>query len=247
MSSRIIVPTSSNGRTPDTTPPASSYDLGQKIRAAVAAGIFVWVGLTVLMWAALAVIREFGGRPPWEAWAATLGIAFFVGLVVTCGLGLEWVIKVAIRPWLVDDDERAYQRKLTEDAKKEQEAAAARAAENIRSGPMDHDHNPATLTQEQRYHLVAHEMLSRACLGRGKPTRDAMEADGVCSQAEWNLVNDAMCKIGLRHGYTWKTVLFEDAWDTWMACFKLGVDEYGTVYAWAMKPGGTWKVVERVG
>jgi len=246
MSSRIIIP-DVGGRASDTTPPASSYDLDTKIRAAVAAGTFVGVGLTVLMWGVLALIQEFGGRPPWKVWAATLGLAFFVGLVVACWFGFEWVIKVAVRPWLVDDDERAYQRGLAKQAREEQEEAAKRAAENIRTGPMDHDHNPATLTQEQRYHLVAHEMLSRACLGRGKPTRDAMESDGVCSQAEWNTVNEAMCKIGLRHGYTWKTVLFEDAWDTWMACFKLETDEYGKVWVWARKPTGTWAALERVG
>jgi hypothetical protein len=247
MSSRIIIPSGGNGRGPDTTPPASSYDLGQKIRAAVAAGIFVWVGLTVLMWAVLAMIREFGGHPPWKVWAATLGLAFFVGLVVACWFGFDWSIRVAKRSWDVDDDERAYQRKQAEDARREQEEAAKRAKDNIRTGPMDHDRDPATLTLEQELHLVAWEMLARACLGRGKPTREAMVEDGVCTQAQWNLVNEAMQKIGLRKGYSWQVATFDQAWDAFRAGFRVQQDGDGTVYAWAMKPGGTWKVVERVG
>jgi len=245
MSSRIIIP--SNGRGPDTTPPASAYDLDTKIRAAVAAGVFVAVGLTVLMWAALAVIREFGGRPPWKVWLAALAVAAIVGLGVTCWFGFEWVIKVAIRAWLVDDDEREYQRGLAKKAREEQEEAAKRAKDNIRTGPMDHDRDPETISLEQRYWLVAHEMLSRATLGRGKPTREAMTEDGVCTQAEWNTVNEAMQRVGLRKGYTWQPVPFDQAWDTFRANFRIQTDEYGEVLAWAMKPGQSWKVVERVG
>jgi hypothetical protein len=246
MSSRIIIP-DVGGKGPDATAPASSYDLDTKIRAALAAGLFVAVGLTVLMWAVLAIVREFGGRPPWKVWLAALALAAIVGLGVACWLGFGWVVKVAVRAWVVEDDERAYQRDLAKQAREEQEEAAARAAETIRRGPMDHDGRPETLTQEQRYHLVAHEMLSRACLGRGKPTRDAMEDDGICSQAEWNLVNEAMTKIGLRKGYSWQVATFEQAWDAFRANFRIQTDEYGEIYAWAMKPGQTWKVVDRVG
>lgn len=253
MSSRIIIP-DVGGRGSDTTPPASSYDLGQKVSAAAWVGVFVTVGGTVILWIVLALLHEAGQAldqewmvPPWRTYLATFVLALIIGVLIACYFGYEWVIKVAIRAWLVDDDERAYQRGLTEKARKEQEAAAAQAMNNIRSGPMDHDGNPDTLTQKQRYHLVAHEMLSRACLGRGKPTRDAMEEDGVCSQAEWNLINEAMCKIGLRKGYSWQVVTFQDAWDTWQACFKLEQDEYGKTWAWARKPTGNWTALERVG
>jgi len=246
MSSRIIIP-DVGGRTADTTPPASAYDLDTKIRAALAAGVFVAVGLTVLMWAVLAVIQEFGGRPPWKVWAATLGLAFFIGLAVACWYGVDWSIRVAKRPWDVDDDERAYQRGLAKKAREEQEEAAKRAKENIRSGPMDHDWDPDTLTLEQELYLVAHAMLMRACLGHGKPTREEMVEDGVCTQAQWNTINEAMQKIGLRKGYTWQPVPFDEAWDTFRANFRVRENEYGEIEAWALKPGSSWKVVERVG
>lgn len=244
MTNRIVIPY--GVKAPDTTPPASAYDLETKIRAAIAAGVFVAVGLTALMWAALALIRELGGRPPWKVWLVTLALALLIGLGVVCWFGYDWAIRVAKRPWDVDDDEREYARAKEKAALEAQEEAAAKAKDNIRSGPMDHDRDPDTLSLEQRYWLVAHEMLSRACLGRGKPTRDAMEADRVCSQAEWNLINEAMCKIGLRNGYTWRPTTFEQAWDTFRANFRVQVHDDGEVWAWAMRPGGKWAALERV-
>jgi hypothetical protein len=253
MSSRIIIP-DVGGRTSDTTAPASSYDLGQKVSAAAWVGVFVTVGGTVILWIALALLREAGRAsgqgwmiPPWRTFLATFVLALVIGVLVACYFGYEWVIKVAVRAWLWDDDERAYQRDLAKKAREEQEEAAARAAETIRTGPMDHDRDPDTISLEQRYWLVAHEMLSRATLGRGKPTREAMTEDGVCTQAEWNTVNEAMQKIGLRKNYTWQAATFEQAWDAFRANFRIQADEYGEVYAWAMKPGQSWKVVGRVG
>lgn len=254
MSSRIVIPTPSGGGGRDTTPPASAQDLGHKIKAAVAAGAFyalgVWVLLTVV-WAIILILAALVGEMPPVRWilgveGAVVVIALLLGLRVTCERGYEWAQLAAERPWRVDDDERAYRRKQEEDARKAQEAAAARAKENIRRGPMDHDNNPATLNLEQELNLVAWEMLARATLGRGKPTREAMEGDGVCSQQQWNLVNEAMQAIGLRKGYTWQAATFEQAWDTWRANFRVQVDGDGAVYAWALRPGGRWKVVERV-
>lgn len=254
MSSRIVIPDlGGGGRAPDTTPPASFYDLGTKIRAAIAAGVFVAVFLMILMFVGLGLLRQLAlavgmgwADTPWEIYLGIPVLAGVIGLGVTCYLGFEWVIKVAVRAWAVDDDVRAYERKLAEDARKEQDEAAKRAMNNIRRGPMDHDRDPDTLTLEQRYWVVAHEVLSRATLGRGKPTREQMVADGVCSQAEWNLVNEAMCKIGLKKGYTWQPVAFDQAWDTFQANFRIQQDGDGKIYAWAMKPGQNWKVVERL-
>lgn len=238
----------------DTTPPASSYDLGQKIRAAIAAGAFRALGVGLLLttaWAALLVLAALvGWLPPWR-WilgveGALLIIALVWGLCVTCEYGFEWAVKAAQRPWDVDDDRIEYERQQAEEAKKAQEKAAQQAMENIKSGPLDHDRDPDTLTIEQELMMVAWEMLARACLGRGKPTREAMEADGVCSQQQWNLVNEAMQIIGLRKGYTWQVVTFDQAWDTFRANFRVQADAGGEIYLWAMKPGGRWRVVERV-
>ena len=44
------------------TAPASSYDLAQKVRAAVMAGVFVWIGLAVVTGVLLLLPGE------WEAW-----------------------------------------------------------------------------------------------------------------------------------------------------------------------------------
>lgn len=240
MSSRIVIPTSGGGGR-DTTPPASAYDLDQKIRAAVVCGVCV----AGIVFVAASIICLPGGF--WREWVRYgIPASVVAGLLVACVLGIWWAWVVARRAFLVDDLERERRWRLEDEARKAQEAAAARAKENIRRGPMDHDDNPETLTLEQELNLVAWEMLARVTLGRGKPTREAMEGDGVCSQQEWNLVNGAMQAIGLRKGYTWQAATFEQAWDTWRANFRVQVDGDGATYAWAMRPGGRWKVVERV-
>jgi len=50
----------------DTTPPVESYDLGPKIRAAIAAGGFAFLGGTIALWTILAIIWLVGARPPWQ-------------------------------------------------------------------------------------------------------------------------------------------------------------------------------------
>lgn len=234
------------GRQSDTTPPASSYDLGQKVRAAGWLGIFVAVLLTVVGYVvfSLATLADHPAR--WELWLGWAVVCSVVGLLTTCWHGIGWVMRVAVRPWAVDDDEREYRRALARKKRKQEEEAAEEAEEQIRRGPMDHDGIPDTLTMEQRLHLVALRMLERAYLGRGSPTREAMCKAGVCNQPQWNLVTQGMKKLRLKRDHTWQAATFEEAWAHWSENFKVEAGDEGEIYAWAQVRQGDWKAFDRV-
>ena len=196
---RISVPAAAikgGGGGGDTTPPVESYDLGQKIRAALALGAFVTVGLTVLLWAGLFLVASFHPAP-WQAWAFVPCLASVMGIIVACWQGYGWVTKAAIRAWEVDDIERQRRDKLEDAQMKAQQALANAARDQVVRGD-DADGNPLTFTDQQRLDFVALNMLERIYLYDKPATRDIMTQDGACIQEEWNLVNQGMKAIGLR-------------------------------------------------
>lgn len=197
------------------TAPASSYDVGQKVKAAAWAGGFVALGLAVGTAVLLLPMGE------WRAWLWALAVSLVAGILATCWLGCRWVISAASRPWMVDDQIR-YRVWDQEDAeRKAAEAAAEAAKKDITEGDLDHDKDPSTLNTAQRLHLVAIEVLRRHGVGNLPTTREAMVAEGVCSQAEWNRVNELMQKVGLKRGYKLrKDLSFAEAWQAWSDSVK---------------------------
>ena len=216
------------------TAPASSYDLGQKVRAAVACGVFVGIGLAVVAGVLLLPMGE------WEAWLWSVVGSLVAGILVTCRLGYVWVVKAASRPWEVDDQirQRIWKR---EDLEREEARAAAEAArEDITHGDLDHDRDPTTLNDAQRLHLVALEVLERAYLHDLLVTREAMTAEGLCSQPEWNAVNSLMKAVGLKRGYTLRGDLdFVGALQAWRSGVRLDGDR-----AWVKTGKGQEVLVE---
>ena len=225
----------------DTVPPASSYDLGQKIKAALAAGAFWFSALLVVGWALLVLATLADNRPPWELWLYVPGVAFVIAVLITWWLGVKWACLAAERAWIVDDVERARRHKMEDEERQRQEAAASKARDDVMTGD-DEDGIPETLTLGQRLDLVALAMLERAYLDGGSPTREAMTEAGVCSQEEWNLVNRLVKAVGLRHKKSWLQTFFAEAWAVWRE--EVRVEEG---YVWVLRDSGEWKALERVG
>lgn len=231
MSTRVIVP---QRAAEGPTAPASSYDLGQKVKSAVAAGAFVGIGLAVMATVLLLLAGE------WEAWLWALGGSLVAGILVTCRLGYVWVVKVASRPWEVDDQIRNRVWEMEDQEREAAEAAAKAAREDIVSGDLDHDHDPTTLNDAQRLHLLAIEMLERHFLDGQPVTREVMVAEGLCTQPEWNMVNGLLKEIGLKNGYKLREDLeIWEAWRLWRASVRI---EDGI---WVKEPGhSVWRLFE---
>lgn len=188
--------------------PASSYDLGQKIKAAIAAGVFVTIG----GW----VIGLLLGLFWWTGFLEIFGAgAPVVGLLVMCWLGFQWVKAAAARPWQVDDLIRERQWTLEDKERKKQHDAAEAARDDVTSGKLDHDNDPETLNEAQHLHLVALEILTRHYMDGLAVTREVMEAEGM-SQPDWNAVNKLLKAVGLKRGYKLRQDLdLMAAWQIW--------------------------------
>lgn len=241
MSSRVIIPPRAAEQP---TAPASAHDVPQKVQAAFWSGVFVVGLLTVIWWVVIALGVAIDSPVPggWRTWLAGTLACVMTGLAVACWLGLGWVIKAAARPWRVDDKirERAWE---AEDAEKKAQQQAAKAAEEgIKTGPLDHDRDPITLSQAQLLHLVALEILNRHYLYGDKVTRDAMTQEGLCTQPQWNAVNTALKAVGLKSNNTMRgDVEFIEAWEIW----KANVDIRG-LELWYQNRQGQWKFLEEL-
>lgn len=223
--------------------PPSIHDVGQKVQAAMWNGIYWTVGITVLLWAILALGLMVERQAPggWKPWVGAPLLALVVGLVQMCRLGSRWVVLAASRPWEVDEKIRERAWKLEDDARKAEEDAAKAAKEDVnREGGLDG--NPVTLDQAQLLHLVAIEVLRRHYVLGKKVTRDAMEAEGV-KQSDWNLVNQAMLAVGLKAKKTMRPELdFTEAWEIWRAGVQIREDGY----LWTLNSRGNWKALVKV-
>jgi len=225
----------------DTTPPVESYDLGPKIRAAIACGVFVSLFACVL-WSAFTLSPE-----SWETWAKGMIGVVGLGVLVTCVLGFWWSFWAAYRAWHVDNTERERRNKLTDAEIAAQRAAAAAAREQIIRG-NDVDGNPLTLTDEQRLDFVSLRMLELVYM-YGRPNeaiRDAMTDSGVCTQYEWNLANKGMKALGLRKKQTWQPCTFQEAWASWRDNVRISTDPEGDRYLEVLKQNGQWHAIERI-
>jgi len=245
MSTRIVVPPKAAEQP---TAPASTYDVGQKVKAAgwaglFAAGLVATVSYVVLI---LSLLIEALPVPPWEAWVVALGLALVAGLVVACRLGYRWVVAAAARPWAVDDEIRERAWRLEDEERRAQEAAVDQAADEVRTGPLDHDDNPSTLNEAQLLHLVAIEVLRRHYVHGAKVTREAMTSAGCCTQPQWNAVNAAMKAIGLKRNNTMAEGLtFQEAWEIWQASVEIRPGQRGAEL-WYQTRQGAWKMLEEV-
>ena len=233
MSGRIIVPARA-AEAP--TAPASSYDLGQKVKAAVAAGVFVTVGLAIVA----TVLLLPSGR--WEAWLWAAGGSLVVGILATCWLGYKWVVAAASRPWVVDDRIRERIWKIEDADRKAAEAEVEAAKKDITHGDLDHDRDPATLNQAQHLHLVALKILNRHYSYNLPVTREAMEKAGLCSQEDWNVANKLLKAVGLKRGYKLADLDFQTAWQIWWSGVRLDSD-----HAWVKTGQGQEMRVDLTG
>jgi hypothetical protein len=239
----------------DTTPPVESYDLGQKVKAALAAGVFKGLKLVLVLVAIVGtvlILAAFVDLLPPASWiVATCIIIAIVGIVrglwEACERGYDWSVRAASRPWEVDDTARQ-RRYAQEDAVlKAQEEALKAARERIAEGD-DTDGNPLTFTDEQRLDWIALRMLELVYV-RGQPgavTRDAMTGAGFCSQPEWNLVNKGMKALGLRKKQTWQDCTFDQAVASWRDNIRINATPEGERYLQVLKQNGEWYSLERI-
>lgn len=221
----------------DSTPPASAYDLGQKIRAALACGFFVWL----LLFVGASALCLPAGR--WQKWLWGLAVSVVVGLLVTGGLGFWWAWLAAYHALGVDRGE-IRRRHRREDAAEKRLVAAVAAAKNQVQHGDDHDSDPATFTTEQRLDWVTLDILDRAYRTGQPTTREAMTGEGRCTQAEWNLINKSMKALGLKKGYTMQPADFGMAWALWREGIKVEADEEGEIWLWYLKQNGRWHALE---
>lgn len=169
-----------------------------------------------------------------------VGLAVVIGVLVACYCGFCWTVAAASRQWRVDDQIRYRIWRLEDEERVRQLAAAATAREDVVSGDLDHDHNPATLTDAQRLHLVALAVLERHYLDGSPVTREAMTGEGVCTQPEWNAVNQLLLEIGLKKGYKMREGIdFASAWRWWRGAVRIEEGE-----AWVRTSRGQERLVE---
>lgn len=225
----------------DTTPPVESYDLGPKIRAAVACGVFASLFGGVL-WSIF-----FLSLDSWQTWAKGMVGVVGLGILVTCGLGFWWSFWAAYRSWHVDNEARKRLRKRQDAEIEAQRVAAAAAREQIVRGD-DVDSNPLTLTDEQRLDFIALRMLELVYMYRqaDEATRDGMTDAGVCTQYEWNLANAGMKALGIRKKQTWQDCTFQEAWASWRDNIRIATDPEGDRYLEVRKQNGQWYALERI-
>jgi len=239
---RISVPMVGGGtRAPgDTTPPVESYDLGPKIKAAVACGVFTWIFFSVI-WSAFTLLNS------WRLWAKGMVVMIGLGVSVTCLLGIWWSFQAAYRAWHVDNKERGRRYRFEDAQLRTQQAAVESAKERTTRGD-DADGNPLTLTDQQRLDMVAINMLERVYVHDTpeRATRDAMTRDGVCMQFEWNLANKGLKAIGVRQKKSWEPLGFERAFSLWRENVKLETDGDGDRYLMVLKQNGNWHAIERI-
>jgi hypothetical protein len=239
----------------DTTPPVESYDLGQKVRAALAAGAFKGLKLVLVLVAIVAIVLIVAALmdflPP-ISWIVAVFVIIAVigvarGLWEACNRGYDWSVKAASRPWEVDDEARQRRYAQEDAALKAQEEAIKSARERIAEGD-DTDGNPLTFTDEQRLDWIALRMLELVYV-RGQPgaaTRDAMTGAGFCSQPEWNLVNKGMKALGLRKKQTWQDCTLDQAVASWRDNIRIEATPEGERYLQVLRQNGEWYGLERI-
>jgi hypothetical protein len=232
----------------DTAPPGANYDLAQKIKAALAAGAFVAVGAAVFLWAVLFLIASFY-RAPWQAWVFIPCLTSVIGTLVACWQGYGWVTQVAMRAWQVDDVERKRRHEWEDGERKREEelaraqAAAVAAAKDQVAREDDHDDDLSTFSEAQLLHLVAIEVLRRHYMFGWPVTRDAMTAENLCTQPQWNVVNQAMLAVGLKVKKTMRPDLdFAQAWEIW----RSGVSIREDGYLWTLNSKGNWTALVKL-
>jgi hypothetical protein len=225
----------------DTTPPVESYDLGPKIRAAIACGVFVSLFVCAI-WTPFTLSPD-----SWQLWAkGMVGIAI-LGILVACSLGCWWSYWAAYRPWHVDNKARRRLHEREDAQIKAQEEALRTARERIAEGD-DTDGNPLTFTDEQRLDWVALRMLELVYMRgqAGAATRDAMTGAGFCSQPEWNLVNKGMKALRLRVKQSWAECSFQEAVALWRDNIRIEATPEDERYLQVLKQNGEWYALERI-
>jgi hypothetical protein len=225
----------------DTTPPVESYDLGPKIRAAIACGVFVSL-FACAIWSGFTLSPD-----SWQTWAKGMVLVAGLGILVTSVLGCWWSFMAAYRPWGVDDKARKRRHEQEDAVLKAQEAALRVARERIAEGD-DTDGNPLTFTDEQRLDWVALRMLELVYMRAQATaaTRDAMTGAGFCSQPEWNLVNKGMKALGLRVKQSWADCTFQEAVALWRDNIRIEATPEGERYLQVLKQNGKWHDLERI-
>lgn len=224
--------------------PPSIHDVWQKVQAATWYGLYWALGVTVVLWAifTLGLVVGFPGAGGWKHWAAAPLLALIVGLVQMCRFGSRWVVLAASRPWEVDDKIRQRAWELEDEARQAEKEAAEAARKKINEEGGS-DGNPSTLDQAQLLHLVAVEMLRRHYVLGQSVTRDAMTAEGLCTQPQWNTVNQAMLAVGLKARKTMRPDLrFQEAWEIW----RTGIEIREDGYLWTVNSRGNWKALLKV-
>lgn len=253
---RISIPrTGTVSSSGDTTPPVESYDLGQKVKAAIAAGVFKGLKLALILMGItggvliLAAFVDLSPPIPWIVAACLIIVIVSIarGLWEASERGYDWSVRAASRPWEVDDVARSRLYAQQDEARRAEEEALKAARERIAEGD-DTDGNPLTFTDEQRLDWIALRMLELAIMRHqpGAATRDAMTGAGFCTQYEWNLVNKGMKALKLRVKQSWADCTFQQAVASWRDNIRINTSLEGDRYLQVLRQNGDWYSLERI-
>lgn len=195
---------------PDARP---SHELGSKVRAALTAGLSVFILAGAISLGVVYLFFELTSK----ALAVVSAISLVLSVLSTACLTFRWSLAVAERDWRVEDLERKRRWKLEDEDRKH----AAQMADAIAQQQEDEE-----ITDYSWVPIVAFEILQRHFFGQST-TRHACTVDAkLCSQADWNLVNQVFLAIGLKRGYKLTPGdTLEEAWATWAERVKLADED----------------------
>lgn len=193
--------------------PRTRDALGEKLRAATIAGLSIFILLIAL---GFGVIYLFF-TPSVESLGTFSMISLIVSILATSALSLRWSLLVAARDWKVDDAERLRRWRLQDEDRKH----AAQMADAIAQ-----QHEDEEIIDYSWVPIIAFEILQRHFFGQST-TRHACTVDAkLCSQADWNLINQVFLSIGLKRGYKLTPGdTLEEAWATWAKRVKLADED----------------------
>jgi len=190
---------------PAPTPAPSSRPtsaLGERIRAALYSGLAVCLALFLILPGGYAAIVHKPHLPIVTGLAAA---SVVLSLLFSCYLVVSWSIQTASRDWRVDHQERIRRWKLEDE---DRDLAWAQLAHDTEQ--------PQETTPDLSWiHGLALKLLERHYKGQ-KITRAACTKANLCTQPEWNLINQIWKAIGFKRDNSLALPdTLEIAWARW--------------------------------